>query len=364
MSYLVKYTLKWGLSRRLVRSVLIASAVVGGVTASLSLVAAAPARSLAKPQGTCGVVDLTPPGTSAASATAINDRGQVAGVSSGSPSFGSFLWQDGGFTDLGAGADSAALGLNDRGQVVGFEAVGISRHAFLWENGVLRDLGNFGFFTADADDINNRGQVAGGHDHAFLWENGAEHDLGTLGGRFSGASAINDRGQVVGISLTSNDESIHAFLWDNGAMRDLSTLVGDAGHSEARDINNRGDVVGFSTAAVPGDSVHPVIWPRGDAPVDLQPLAGFVQGGAQAINDRGDVVGVLDNNDASSDRAFLIHDGAMVDLNACLPPNSGWILSIAFDISNRGEIVGAGFHNGVQSAFLLTTKGAFNGAKG
>lgn len=191
MSYLVKYSLAWGLSRRLVRSALIASAVVGVVTASLTVVAAAPARPVAKPQGTCGVVDLTPPGTSASSATAINDRGQVAGISSGSPSFGSFLWQDGRFTDLGAGADSGALGLNDRGQVVGFEPVGISRHAFLWEQGVLHDLGNFGFQFADASDINNRGQVAGGHDHAFLWENGTEHDLGTLGGFFSGADAIN-----------------------------------------------------------------------------------------------------------------------------------------------------------------------------
>jgi probable HAF family extracellular repeat protein len=349
------------LSRRLVRAALVASAVVGVVTASLTVVAAAPARPVAKPQETCGVVDLTPPGTSASSATAINDRGQVAGISSGGASFGSFLWQDGQFTDLGAGADSGALGLNDRGQVVGFETVGISRHAFLWEQGVLHDLGNFGFFTADADDINNRGQVVGGHDHAFLWENGVEHDLGTLGGFFSGASAINDRGQVVGTSVTS-EPRLHAFLWENGAMRDLGTLVGDTGGSHALDINNRGDVVGSST--VPGDSTHPVIWPRGGAPVDLPPLAGFAQGGAEAINDRGDIVGVLDNNDASNDRAFLVHDGTMVDLNTCLPANSGWVLSIAFDISNRGEIVGTGFHNGVQSAFLLTTKGAFKAANG
>jgi hypothetical protein len=39
-------------------------------------------------------------------------------------------------------------------------------------------------------------------------------------------------------------------------------------------------------------------------------------------------------------------------------------LSFAFAINHRGDIVGTGIHNGVQSAFLLTTKGAFKGAKG
>jgi probable HAF family extracellular repeat protein len=291
MSYLVKRSLKWGLSRKLVRAALVASAVAGVVTASLTVVAAAAARPVAKPQRSCGVVDLTPSGASASSATAVNDRGQVLGSSSGSPSFGYFLWRDGTFTDLGLGADSAARGLNDRGQVVGSQPVGVLRHVFLWEQGVLHDLGNFGFQFADASDINNRGQVAGGHDHAFLWENGDEHDLGTLGGRFSGATAINDRGQVVGISSTLSDASIHAFLVENGAT-DLGTLVGDAGGSQARDINNKGDVVGFSTAVVPGGPTHPVIWPRGGAPVDLQPLAGFGVGSALAINDRGDIVGV------------------------------------------------------------------------
>jgi probable HAF family extracellular repeat protein len=359
MSYLVKYSLTWGLSRKLVRVALVASAALAIAAASVSSVAAAPARPVAKPQRTCGVVDLTPPGASASGATAINDRGQVLGSSSGGTSFGSFLWQDGQFTDLGLGADSLARGLNDRGQVVGSQPVGVSSHVFLWEQGVLHDLGNFGFQFADASDINNRGQVAGGHDHAFLWENGTEHDLGTLGGRFSGSSAINDRGQVVGNSSTLSDASIHAFLGENGAIRDLGTLAGDTGRSHAQDINNKGDVVGSSTAAVPGGPTHPVIWPRGGAPVDLQPLPGFAQGGAEAINDRGDIVGVLDNFDGSNDRAFLVHDGTMVDLNTCLPANSGWVLSIAFDINNRGDIVGTGFHNGVQSAFLLTTKRTF-----
>jgi hypothetical protein len=110
MFYLVKYLLTRGLSRKLVRAALVASAVVGVVTASLTVVAAAPARPVAKPQRSCGIVDLTPPGASASSATAINDRGQVAGSTPGEASFGSFLWQDCQFTDLERGRTAAPGG--------------------------------------------------------------------------------------------------------------------------------------------------------------------------------------------------------------------------------------------------------------
>ena len=80
-------------------------------------------------------------------------------------------------------------------------------------------------------------------------------DLGTLGGTFSDARAINERGQVVGESTTASGEE-HAFLWQDGTMSDLGTLSGD--QSEANGINNRGQVVGGSTTAT-GD-FHAVLW--------------------------------------------------------------------------------------------------------
>ena len=36
------------------------------------------------------------------------------------------------------------------------------------------------------------------------------------------------------------------------------------------------------------------------------------------------------------------------------PAGSGWSLSRAQDINDRGEIVGRGIHNGAQRAFLLS----------
>ncbi len=84
--------------------------------------------------------------------------------------------------------DSAATAINDRGQVVGisgtcYKAVGAlsAKHAVLWENGSAIDIGNLGGVAWNTPAaINNRGEVAGFSDlpgddpdhpnfHAFRW---------------------------------------------------------------------------------------------------------------------------------------------------------------------------------------------------
>jgi probable HAF family extracellular repeat protein len=180
--------------------------------------------------------------------------------------------------------DSAATAINDRGQVVGisgtcYKAVGAlsAKHAVLWENGSAIDIGNLGGVAWNTPAaISNRGEVAGFSDlpgddpdhpnfHAFRWTRKAGiEDLGTLpGDRLSLAYGINERGQVVGQSIGRSGS--RAFLWESGVMVDLNALVppGSPLLIYANDVNDAGRIVGqaydqrtgefFSFVAVPTD---------------------------------------------------------------------------------------------------------------
>ena len=183
------------------------------------------------------VQELPPlPGDTVSAATAINDRGQVVGIS--------------GICDNAVGRFSAA-------------------HAVLWERGAPTDLGDLGgeaWNTPMA--INHRGEVVGfanlpGGDsgafnaHAFLWtEAKGMQDLGTLpGDAISQGLGINGRGQVVGLSCGGS--GCRAFLWD-GVMTDLNTLVTPdyAGLLVfANDINDAGQITGQTIDPATGDAV-------------------------------------------------------------------------------------------------------------
>ena len=67
-------------------------------------------------------------------------------------------------------------------------------------------------------------------------------DLGTLGGSYSQACDINEHGQVVGYSYIAGDAAYRGFIWDrtNGIVP-LGTLGGT--NSYAYGLNNLGQVV-------------------------------------------------------------------------------------------------------------------------
>src|SRR5688500_12565433 len=67
-------------------------------------------------------------------------------------------------------------------------------------------------------------------------------DLGTLGGGSAQANDLNEGGQITGYATDSSSRS-RAFLWDDGHMRDLGTLAGGT-TSIGLGINGLGHVVG------------------------------------------------------------------------------------------------------------------------
>jgi probable HAF family extracellular repeat protein len=206
------------------------------------------------------------PGATACQARDINDRSQVVGACT-VPSGSSIeerpvLWSGGQVIDLTAGlASGRAMGINDRGEVVG----AYGPYLALWSGGERIDLGEIIYNIAA--EINDRSEVVGnwsdinGH-HGRLFTRGPEGtyqetDIGTLGGNGVVAHDINERGEVTGWSSTA--VTTHGFVWDQGTMTDIGTLGGLTSHAYA--INDRGEVVGQSN--LPSQAIHAFIWYRG-----------------------------------------------------------------------------------------------------
>lgn len=178
------------------------------------------------------------PGDSVAVAAAINDKGQVVGVSGScgqGPALGpifthAVLWQNSIPTDLGnlGGAlNNVAFGINQRGQVVGMSDLpgDTTFHAFLWQKGIgITDLGTLpGDSSSSAGDINDEGQVpiqscdASGNCRAAIWQNGVMTDLNALVLLDSplflvGAFSINSRGEIAGTAFDPSTGEMPAFL--------------------------------------------------------------------------------------------------------------------------------------------------------
>jgi probable HAF family extracellular repeat protein len=178
-------------------------------------------------EGQWQVRELPPyPGDPDAAATAINDAGQVVGIS--------------GTCDVAIGAYSAI-------------------HAVLWEEGTAHDLGNLGghgWNTPVA--INNRGVVVGFANQpndltngslafvpeAFLWtREGGMQGLHTLpGDAISEATDINEAGQVVGVSYSGTDFSNpRAFIYQDGLMTPLNLLLSKSDQASF-DISSTGGI--------------------------------------------------------------------------------------------------------------------------
>jgi probable HAF family extracellular repeat protein len=320
------------------------------------------------------------PGTNSSAAVAINAAGSILGGSengltdpiSGFPEIRAVLWKGDQLIELGAlGNTVLPTNLNNVGQVIGafenttpdkFSLVGFptQTRAFLWQKGVMQDIGTLGGPDAQANSINEHGQVAGAsytndipNDttgiptlEPFLWDHGNMIPLGTLGGTVAGPGPqgsimINNRGQIIGTSNLTGDQFFHAFVWENGVMTDLKTLGGPT--STALWINEVGEIVGEADISdVPdgnGFPHHAFLWRDGNMR-NLGTLA--FTSHAESINNKGQVVGRsrIECEICVLQHAFLWEDGGpMLDLNTLIPAGSNFQLIDAYDINDRGEIL-------------------------
>jgi probable HAF family extracellular repeat protein len=169
----------------------------------------------------------------------INNAGQIVGEG-GAPGHAA-LWANDQITDLGTlGGDwSGAVAINDVGQIIGVsETTEGDQHAFLWQNGEMIDLGDFGGDKAWPTDINNAGQVIGWSQtgegilslQSGIWEDDQFSVLNVPVGMDSQAISINDSGQVIGVKFPAQSQGLQhnaqPVVWERSPGASIASEAG------------------------------------------------------------------------------------------------------------------------------------------
>ncbi|MEU5693121.1 hypothetical protein [Actinosynnema sp. NPDC020468] len=256
------------------------------------------------------VTELTPPGGTFVTASALNGGGTVPLAYATDPTNyqpdKAGVWRDGGFAPSGAVAQGpdvvhsvvndggvtagyrvpktgdsyafrcdatcvrlpgvagpgtyTAVAINESGVVVGTLQNGLQSQALRWDGNTLTVLpGGPAALPYNRQAVNERGDVVGyrllpdGTRKAALWRDGRLVDLGTSGE--SVAEAVNDLGEVVGWQTKADGNQV-AYLWRNGTLVDLGSVDGRSSAPTA--LNNTGTVIGWSTT--PEEYFQAVKW--------------------------------------------------------------------------------------------------------
>lgn len=278
----------------------------------------------------------------------INDAGSVVGYGYSTEGNRAFRWVNGQLQNLGATSPddySGAYGINNAGVAVGSSG----GKAVQWTPGqapvVLNSLP--GASSAYANAINNHGTVAGWSGGvATVWRNG---QVSALSSTDSIAIDINDAGLVVGATGSYSSEQ-HAATWKDGAQTLLETPVGYSS-SAGLGVNNQNTIVGRVTES---NIDQAALWAAGQVQI-LAPVAGDAGSIAYDINEKGQVVGLSISLAHGYDfRAALWEGGQTYDLNSLVANGQGWEFWQAHAINESGQIIGWGRFNGRGHSFLLS----------
>lgn len=261
-------------------------------------------------------------------------------------------WRDGAtdYLDVGPGTSANwASDITASGLIVG----SANSNAAVWQGGQWVALPGANSYS-HAWAVNNSGLIGGeADDQAVIWRNGLPEVLSAPPGHVKNTVVdISAGGTVVGLSWNLDPV---AWRWVDGETRLLDQ--GQAIGSEANGINDLDSIVGNLRFS-------PTRWTAvrwdGDSLTLLDSLSGALLSSAHAINNHGVAVGssvfsfYTGPESTHDERATLWEGVAPINLNDQLINPDGWILSQALGINDKGQIIGRGWQNGVQTAYLLT----------
>ncbi len=257
-----------------------------------------------------------------------------------------------------SGASVGINDINEQGEMVGFQFDQGRTRGVLLRDGMVIDLGDLmggASMQTIAVAINELTQITGhstvpdpsgqrvGLSRGFLWEAGQIRDLGIDPNVRPGdignvlPSDINDRGEIVGTTTAVSTENVFSsrpFLWKAGRTTFLELPACPTPNGSALAINENGVIVGSL-------EFRAAIWRSGEVMV-LEPTQPLAFGEAVDVNDRDEVIGNYFTPEINEpveideiNMAFLWHDGGVV----VLPPGQG-VHPFAVSINNAGQVVG------------------------
>lgn len=155
-------------------------------------------------------------------------------------------------------------------------------------------------------------------------------DLGTLGGANAAAQRLNNRGQILGWSTRAGDEVARYLVrWDHGRIEEIGSPTQNI-LAEDVYLNDRGQIAG-AFAPTP-DGVHPFLWECGRF-IDLGTLGGPTAV-PTGLNSWGEVIG-RSFTDSMDQHGFIWRHGHLQDIGTL-----GGGFSSADAINDLGFVAG------------------------
>lgn len=186
---------------------------------------------------------------------------------------------------------------------------------------------------------------------------GADNDayrmtaLSTLGGVFSTANDINNSGQVVGYSYT-NEAYYHAFVWSKSTgMRDIGTLGGL--ESFGYGINNYGQIVGMSYNA--RSEWRGFLYGPNSGMIELYSLLDY-RSFAYAVNDSAMAAGKTYQKTDTMKKSQGVYWTSPAGQN--LIGTFGGEGSVINGINNSGHFVGSSYNSSDRMSAFICSDGA------